>query len=69
MRERLIDLISTGNMAATFGEKTLTEQVADYLLASGVIVPPCKVGTTIYMIVEKRAKVTGEYFRFIKTTT
>ena len=41
---------------------------ADYLLENGVIVPPCKVGTTIYMIVEKRAKVTREYFRFIKKT-
>lgn len=32
------------------------------------IVPPCKVGDTLYMIVEKRARVTREYFRFIKTT-
>ena len=25
-------------------------QVADYLLANGVIVPPCKVGQTVYII-------------------
>ena len=41
---------------------------ADYLLENGMIVPPCKMGTTIYMIVEKRASVTREYFRFIKKT-
>lgn len=32
------------------------------------IIPPCKVGDTMYMIVEKRAKVSREYFRFIKKT-
>ena len=26
------------------------EQVADYLLANGVIVPPCKVGDTVYQV-------------------
>lgn len=41
---------------------------ADYLLNKGIIVPPCPIGTSLYMIVEKRAKVTREYFRFIKKT-
>lgn len=36
--------------------------------AENVIVPPCKIGGTLYMIVTKRAKVTGEYFSFIKRT-
>ena len=29
-------------------------QVADYLLANGVIVPPCKVGDNVYVITPKR---------------
>ena len=34
-----------------FGEyKRRSEFVADYLLANGVIVPPCKVGQTVYII-------------------
>lgn len=45
-----------------------THSEAEYLLDNGVIVPPVKVGDTIYMIVEKRAKITREYFRFIKKT-
>lgn len=47
--------------------KCLEEQ-ADYLLENDVIVPPVKFDDTIYMIVEKRAKITREYFRFIKKT-
>ena len=30
------------------------ENVADYLLANGVIVPPCKVGDKIYMLVTRK---------------
>ena len=30
--------------------------IADYLLANGVIVPPCKVGDTVYVISESRVK-------------
>lgn len=51
MKDRLIELL----------EKTFAEQyekrglltaphTADYLLANGVIVPPCKVGQTVYVI-------------------
>jgi hypothetical protein len=29
-------------------ESCYAERVADYLLANGVIVPPCKVGDTVY---------------------
>ena len=49
-------------------EGCTNEQLADYLLENGVIVPPVKVGDTIYMIVEKRAKISREYFHFIKKT-
>lgn len=30
-----------------------SEQLADYLLENGVIVPPCKVGDTVYAITEQ----------------
>lgn len=53
-RERLIELLHD----ATFGvnkhtladhlKKETVEAVADYLLANGVIVPPCNVGDTVY---------------------
>ncbi len=49
MRDRLIDILTK-----TFDEqyekrRLITPQhTADYLLENGVIVPPCKVGKTIY---------------------
>jgi hypothetical protein len=32
----------------------LTEKIADYLLANGVIVPPCKVGDTVWFDTYKK---------------
>jgi hypothetical protein len=53
MRDRLIELLQnfadgtvTGN--GTIVDGTKVDDVADYLLANGVIVPPCKVGDTVY---------------------
>lgn len=56
MRDRLIEWIKQGDKA--FADKytgkvmshidEVYEFVADYLLESGVIVPPCKVGDTVY---------------------
>ena len=47
MRERLIKLIinSVSGCARNWAEK-----IADYLLANGVIVPPCKVGDKVYVL-------------------
>ena len=55
MRDRLIELLNE----ATFGvnvhtladhlKKETIEAVADYLIANGVIVPPCKVGDTLWV--------------------
>lgn len=45
MRDRLIELIKQGNGGYDFMS---LERIADYLLANGVIVPPCKVGQTVY---------------------
>ncbi len=42
-RDRLISLIGEFDM-------NIDEELADHLLANGVIVPPCKVGDTVYEI-------------------
>lgn len=62
-RDRLIELlglrlpINVRNLLGsydTIGERTLAvderEKLADYLLANGVILPPCKVGDTVWFI-------------------
>ena len=52
MRERLIELIR-GARKTTKGANCDLEReglFADYLLANGVIVPPCKVGDTVWFI-------------------
>lgn len=58
-RDRLVELLSTnlyGNLCDhcgadnDFEKYELLDMTADYLIANGVIVPPCKVGDTIYQI-------------------
>jgi hypothetical protein len=55
-RERLIELISTKqtNGVTEYANFPTVSNVelADYLLANGVIVPPCKVGQTVYFVYE-----------------
>jgi hypothetical protein len=46
MRDRLIELL---DIIIQPGEKTLGD-IADHLLTNGVIVPPCKVGDTVYYL-------------------
>lgn len=46
MRDRLIELL---DIIIQPGEKTLGD-IADHLIANGVIVPPCKVGDTVYYL-------------------
>ena len=46
-RERLIELLRKSG--ASF-ENALPEEIADHLLANGVIVPPFKFGSTIWII-------------------
>ena len=51
-REKLIKLIRKG-VGYYFTESTeppIEEYLADYLLANGVIVPPCKVGDTMWVV-------------------
>ena len=53
MRDRLIELIKKVPYGVSVGakfEQYFCKKVADHLLANGVIVPPCKVGDTVYRI-------------------
>ena len=48
-RDRLIELIKHGkNLAKHIQTKSEEEHISDYLLANGVIVPPCDIGQTVY---------------------
>lgn len=48
-RKRLIELMIEAKKADT-DDIPFSDFLADYLLANGVIVPPCKVGDTVYFI-------------------
>ena len=62
MRDRLIELITKADEECKYtydckdcsgygkGSECMNYHIADYLLANGVIVPPCKVGDTVYCI-------------------
>ncbi len=47
VRDRLIELLQ---------DYLYSEQIADHLLANGVIVPPCKVGDKVWFVVEYESK-------------
>lgn len=56
MRERLIELLKAFRTPICEGLNAKlpdVDAIADYLLAEGVIVPPCKVGDTVYSINRK----------------
>lgn len=60
-RDRLIKLFSpfadgTYNGSGVIIDGTKVDDVVDNLLANGVIVPPCKVGDTVYAYGAKRIK-------------
>ncbi len=52
MKDRLIDLLEEAEGQINNDLPPL-EAVADYLIEHGVIVPPCKVGDTVYEIIPK----------------
>ena len=54
-RDRLIELmdnIISSSEYENYNSFEWAEHTADYLLANGVIVPPCKVGDMVYFIYE-----------------
>ena len=50
MRDRLIELVKASLMKHIDKSCLLAENIADDLLTNGVIVPPCKVGDTVYYL-------------------
>ena len=70
MRERLIELLEEAKIQAraTIGSLNngFGEWYADYLLANGVIVPPCKVGGTVYIIDEAEDECSEDYVLDVK---
>ena len=57
-RDRLIELIDKVLVKYDRGcLPFVMNEIADYLLANGVIVPPCKVGDAVYII----GKFTGQF--------
>jgi hypothetical protein len=74
MRNRLIELLrtippsKTTNVVGRMQGKryTLLSEVADYLLANGVIVPPCKIGDMVYIIDEGDGECADDYVLGVK---
>lgn len=50
MRDRLIELLKSGQPPFNALNAICISVLADYLLENGVIVPPCKVGDTVCQI-------------------
>lgn len=55
MRERLIELLNKKydhfcDQCGVNKDSRYTDSLADYLIENGVVVPPCKVGDTLYHI-------------------
>jgi hypothetical protein len=73
MRDRLVELIAEGRElceqiqceGCTRGCKGLNDCIAkvqaDHLLKNGVIVPPCKVGDTLYVLVGEPSQTIAEF--------
>ena len=65
MRDRLIELLSVPIYPREGADPA--EVVADYLLDNGIIVPPCKVGDTVYQVT--RNFISEFRVRFIEIAT
>lgn len=71
-RERLIELIDKALDKHTSTIENyahpIQEWIADYLLANGVIVPPCKAGDMVYRICERVDGRNNGYIRRVEVT-
>ncbi len=57
MKDRLIALFKeVGSNVTRYPTGNFLEYFADYLLANGVIVPPCKVWDSVFFIVKKNGR-------------
>lgn len=70
MRDRLIELILKSDILCdSCGENSpsyCAEALADYLLVNGVIVPPCKVGDTVFCFDDYYKRITELQFTGIE---
>ena len=67
MRNRLIELLKSPHKAEQLRQKgvaignyeddCIEAMIADFLLAEGVIVPPCKVGQTVWVLNQSRGAI------------
>ena len=66
MRDRLIELLNeVGKNILNYPTDNFTSYLADHLIANGVILPPCKVGDTVYAVSDKQIKECKvEHFNF-----
>lgn len=62
--KRLMSLFDEWGLSQYIPHHTESAMLASYLLSSGVIVPPCKVGDTVYLIY--RGEVTQGTVRLIR---
>ena len=60
MRDRLVELLTKGQPPFNPLYEGCIEKLADYILADGWIRPPCKVGDTVYRIVEMSTGITSK---------
>lgn len=69
MKDKLIDLLkdTLSEWECDVTDKTI-EEIADHLSANGVIVPPCKIGEKIFIVITKRPKANFPKFSFVKET-
>lgn len=70
-RERLIELIRKAKKNTKGANCDLEREMlfADYLLANGVVVPPCKVGDTVYQTDNAGNIYSGQIKRIIYDAT
>ena len=66
MRNRLIELLKKASYGMLVNHER--EEIADYLLSQGVIVPPFRIGTVYYRLIKKNGKLSGNFFVIRKAT-
>lgn len=72
MRDRIVEMLNeTFDAQYTKSVLITAEHTADHLIENGVVVPPCKVGDTVYVFKWKRKKTNGKrgYWVSVCTTT
>lgn len=58
-RERLVELLNNSLTGSVGLSSLLSESIADYLLANGVIIPPCKIGDDVWVIDREDGEAVG----------